>query len=429
MSVVRRSLEKRYALPGAWDGSALAIPAPGMVGGFATAGTKVSEETSLGIIAMFAGVRIIADAIATTPVRAVRVASDGTRQPISPSPAAITSPFLAFSLQEGISQIVSSLILRGNAYMIITAFDPKTFKPSRVRVLHPDQVQVYWDDNGFRAYKIGGKVIPTAQMIHLTGFMLANSLKGASIIEYCRNALGIGIALEEVAGQFFNNGIMSTGIISVDQPLTDDQSRTVSEMFASRHAGTSKAFKPIVLGGGAKFSSISLTLEDAQFLQSRQWAQAEIATLLGIPPHLLGIVDRTTSWGTGIEEQGRAFLYYSLRIYFVRLQNLFTQMLPDGVFADFVTDELTRSDTKTRYANYALALGSNNGIGWMSRDEVRAIEGLSPLADGTGGMYFVAATSLAGPAKPPAAPVAPTSTPALPAFDPATGASNDNSSN
>lgn len=422
MSVIRRALERRYALAGPWDGSALAIPAPGTQGQYASAGTKVNEETSLGIIALFAGVRIISDAVATTPVRAVKVNADGTRQPIVPSPACITNPFMAFSLQEGLSQVVTSIILRGNAYLLVTAWDPRTFKPATLRVLHPDQVQVFWDDNGYRAYRIGGKVIPVEQMIHLTGFMLANALKGASIIEYCRNALGIGIALEDVAGQFFNNGIMSTGIISVDQPLTDEQSRSVADMFTSRHAGTSKAFKPIVLGGGAKFSSISLTLEDAQFLQSRQWGEAQMATLLGIPPHLLGIVDRTTSWGTGIEEQGRAFVYYALRGYYVRLQNLFTQLLPDGMFADFVTDEITRADTKTRYANYALALGSNNGIGWMSRNEVRAIEGLAPLSDGSGDMYFVAATSIAGAATPP-------SKTALPAFDPATGDNNVDSSN
>ena len=422
MSVVRRALERRYALTGPWDGAALSIPAPGNQGQFATTGSKVSEETSLGIIALFAAVRIIADAVSTTPVRAVRVNSDGTRQPVVPSPVAITNPFMAFSLQEGLSQIVTSIILRGNAFLYVTAFDKKTFKPATLRVLHPDQVQVFWDDNGYRAYRVGGKVIPVEQMIHLTGFMLANALKGASIIEYCRNALGIGIALEDVAGQFFNNGIMSTGIISIDQPLTDEQSRSVADMFTSRHAGAGKAFKPIVLGGGAKFSPISLSLEDAQFLQSRQFSEAQMATLLGVPPHLLGIVDRTTSWGTGIEEQGRAFVYYSLRGYYVRLQNLFTQLLPDGVFADFVTDEITRADTKTRYANYALALGSNNGIGWMNRNEVRAIEGLAPLADGTGDAYFVAATSIAGAAS------APTKA-ALPAFDPATGDNNVDSSN
>jgi HK97 family phage portal protein len=370
---------------------------------------------------MFAGVRIIADAVSTTPIRATTVNPDGTRKPVVPSPDVVTSPFMAFSLQEGISQIVSSLILRGNAYLFVTAWDPRTFKPSTLRILHPDQVQVSWDTNGYRAYKVNGQDVPATSMIHLTGFMLANALKGASIIEYCRNALGIGIALEDVAGQFFQNGIMASGIISVESPLTDDQSRQAAEMFTSRHAGSGKSFKPIVLGGGAKFQPISLTLEDAQFLQSRQWSESQIATLLGIPPHLLGILDKTTSWGTGIEVQGRAFVDYSLRSFYVRLSSMFTSFLPDGMFADFVTDVITRADTATRFDNYMKALGANNGIGFMCVDEVRALEGLPPLPDGTGQIFYAAATSLPAGTTP-----ATTDTTAanIPALDPSTGASN-----
>lgn len=426
MSVLRRALERRSVLPGPWDGSALAIPTPGSGGGqYSTAGKQVNEETSLGIITLFAGVRIIADAVSTTPVRAVTVNPDGTRKPVVPSPTMITSPFMAFTLQEGLSQIVTSLILRGNAYLFVTAWDEKTFKPSCLRVLHPDQVQVSWDTDGYRAYRVGNTTVPAGQIVHLTGFMLANALKGASIIEYCRNALGIGIALEDVAGQFFNNGIMSSGIISVDSPLTDDQSRSVADMFTSRHAGSNNAFKPVVLGGGAKFTSISLTLEDAQFLQSRQFSEAQMATLLGIPPHLLGIVDRTTSWGTGIEVQGRAFVDYALRSFYVRIQGLLTSVLPDGMFADFVTDAITRADTATRFDNYGKALGSNNGIGWMSVNEVRALEGLPALPSAQGDVYYVAATSVsasvaAGAVSAPAQ---------IPPTDPSTGASNADPSN
>lgn len=422
MSVVLRALERRSVLPGPWDGSALAVPAPGAGGRMSTAGKTVSESTSLGMMTLFAGVRIISDTVSSTPLRAVTINPDGTRKPVVPSPGVITDPFMAFTLQEGVSQIVTSLLLRGNAYLFVTERDPKTFKPSSLRILHPDQVQVSWDTNGFRAYKVNSRAVQSSEMVHLTGFMLANSLKGAGIIEYCRNALGIGIALEDVAGQFFQNGIMASGIISTETPLTDDQSRQAAELFSSRHAGSDRAFKPVVLGGGAKFQPISLTLEDAQFLQSRQWSESQVATLLGIPPHLLGIVDRTTSWGTGIEVQGRAFVDYTLRSFYVRLATMFTGFLPDGMFSDFLTDVITRADTATRFDNYMKALGANNGIGWMNRDEVRALEGLPPLPNGEGQAYFVAATSVSSIAPPPV--TEPTN---IPPNDPSTGASNGHS--
>jgi HK97 family phage portal protein len=404
-------------MPAPWDGTALAIPSPTASGFRATSGETINETSSLGIIALFAGVRIIADAIATTPLRAVTVNPDGTRAPVIPSPKAITNPFVAFSLQEGLSQIVTSLILRGNAYMFITQRDPKTFKPSQLRVLHPDQVDVSWDKQGYRQYRIGGQTYPAEALVHLTGFMLPNALIGCGIIEYCRNALGIGIALEDVAGQFFQNGIMASGIIGVDAPLTDAQAKSAADMFTSRHAGRNRAFTPVVLGGGAKFQPISLTLEDAQFIQSRQFSEGQMATLLGIPPHLLGIVDRTTSWGTGIEVQGRAFVDYALRSYFVRIGNAFTSWLPDGMFADFITDEITRADTATRYANYQLALGGNNGVGWMNRNQVRALEGQPPIPGPEGEAYFVPLVYSASNAPAPA-------NPSIPPTDPATGDSH-----
>jgi HK97 family phage portal protein len=202
--------------------------------------------------------------------------------------------------------------------------------------------------------------------------------------------LGLGIALDDVAGEFFRNGIMSTGVIGVDAPLSQDDARAVAEQFSMRHSGVRRAHLPIVMGGGAKYTPISLTPEDAQFIQSRQFQTGEIATLLGIPPHLLGIVDKTTSWGTGIEIQGRAFVDYTLRAYYKRLESFFTKYLRPGTYAEFVTDALTRADTTTRYAGYHSALMD----GWLNTDEVRLREGLPPLPNGAGQVYRTPATQI-----------------------------------
>ena len=428
MSALTRALaapvvEQRGILPGPWDGSALAVPAPGSGGQWSTAGQRVDEAAALGIVTLFAGIRIIADAVSTTPVRAVTVNVDGTRSTVVPTPVQVSNPFDGCTLQEGLSQIVTSMILRGNSYLYGADWTFKSGKqiPSALRILHPDQVVVAWGKDGQRSYKINGQPVDSWKMFHLTGFMLPNSTRGASIIEYCRNAIGVGIALEDVAGQYFQNGLMSTGIVSTDMQLTDDQARQTAAQFQNRHAGAGRAFLPIVLGGGAKFSPISLSLQDAQFLQSRQFTAGQMATLLGIPPHLLGIVDRTTSWGTGIEVQGRAFVDYALRSFYVRIGNLLTSILPNGQFADFITDAITRADTAIRYQNYSLALGSNNGIGWMCVDEVRALEGMAPLPNGAGQTYFAPLASAAAGTAP-----AVSGSVNIPVTDPSTGAvSND----
>jgi HK97 family phage portal protein len=295
---------------------------------------------------------------------------------------------MGITLEEGLTQIVTSLILRGNAYLYQVEWD--TNGPTCWRILHPDQIAVSWDDNGYRKYRVGGVDADAQNIDHISNFMLPNSLKGAGIIEYCRNSLGLGVALDDVAGEFFRNGIMSTGVIGVDAPLSPDEARAVADQFGQRHAGVRRAHLPIVMGGGAKYTPISLTPEDAQFIQSRQFQSGEIATLLGIPPHLLGIVDRTTSWGTGIEVQGRAFVDYTLRAYYKRIESFFTRYLRPGTYAEFVTDALTRADTATRYAGYHNALMD----GWLNTDEVRLREGLPPLPNEAGQVYRTPASQI-----------------------------------
>jgi HK97 family phage portal protein len=365
----------------------------------------------------FAGVRLITDSITFLPLRAVTVGADGTRMPVQKLPVQLVSPFQAFTLQEGISQIVTSLILRGNAYLVAVAWDGG-MNPIQWRIVSADQVSIDWDEVGNRRYKINGHVMAAWRVTHVANFMLAGALKGAGIVEYCRNALGLGVALDEVAGSFFKNGIMSTGVIGVDAPLTPEESRSAAEQFVQNHSGSKNAHLPIVMGGGAKYTPMSLTAEDAQFLQSRQHADAAIATLLGIPPHLLGQVDRTTSWGTGIEVQGRAFVDFTLRPYIHRLQTMFTGWIEKGTYAEFVTDALTRADSTVRFQGYMRQLTD----GWANVDEVRAQEGRPPLPNGAGQIFRTPATQL--PSSDPSGVIATAPPAPLAAQDPNTGDPN-----
>lgn len=381
MTVFGRALGiERRAAPVPFDPNALAMPSNWSAGG---SGRPVDTMTALGIGTFYRGVELISNSIAYLPLNALKQLADGTRQPFAGAtkPGVIVDPFLGVTLQEGLFQILSSLIIRGNAYL----FPGKVVGGEVIqwRIVSPDAVQVAWSaDGGTRVYKLGGKVY-NGPVTHVTGFMLPGAPTGVGVLEANRVSLGLTATLTESAATLFANGIMSSGVISTDVPLSPDQARTVAEAFKQNHAGVKKAHAPIVIGGGAKYVPLSMTADDAQFLQSRQFQQGEIATMLGIPPHLLGIVDRTTSWGTGIEVQGRAFVDYTLRSYIARVQTMFTGWLPAQVWAEFDTDSLTRADTQTRYTNYALAI--NNGF--MNVDEVRALEGWKALPGGLGETY------------------------------------------
>ena len=396
MSVFSRALNRR-AMPAAFDGAALTLPSNVSGGVNAATGRPVDTEGVLSITTFYRGVQLIADSIALLPLQAVKQLKDGTRQPLTVKPGVIVDPFLGISLQEGVSQILTSLIIRGNAHLF----------PGRVvgneviqwRIASPDAVSVSWADEK-RVYRLGGKVYD-GPVTHLTGFMLPGAATGVGVLEMCRNSFGLNIAQTEAAGTLFANGVMSSGIISIDAQIDDVQARMAADQFKQNHAGIWRAHAPIVLGGGAKYTPISMTPDDAQFLQSRQFEQGQIATMLGIPPHLLGIVDRTTSWGTGIEVQGRAFVDYTLRSYIQRLQTMFTGWVGDGVWAEYDTDALTRAETATRYENYTK--GINAGI--LNVDEARAREGMPALPNGLGQTYYQSTLIVpAGQAAPAAVP-------------------------
>lgn len=414
MSFIRqaaRTLEHRD-----WGGytNPWAVPAPGDVGQITGAGVLVDDRNALGIPVLWRGVNLIADTVSTTPLCAVTIDPHGVRVPVMPSPQMVVSPFYGVSLGEGLSQIVASLILRGNAYGVVLARDSFGL-PTQVFICSPDAVRVTWSQTGGRDYYVSNQPVDQMDMVHISAMQLPGSPKGAGIIEYVRGSIGLNLALDDVAGKFFRNGIQSTGIISVDGQLDPDNARALAQEFVSRHAGTQRAYLPIVMGGGAKYQPLSLTLDDAQFIQSRTFQQGEIATMLGIPPHLLGLVDRTTSWGTGIEVQGRAFVEYTLRPYFTRTEQVFSSWLRPGMYAHFDTDQITRADTATRFANYAAALQN----GFYCIDDVRAKEGLPPLPDGQGQIFRVM-TNTAPVNEEPAMPSTPPMIP-IPATDPSTG--------
>ena len=390
-----------------------AIPAPTDIGGTAASGAQVSDRTALGVITFFRAMQILADTISSTPVRATVQNGDGSRNQVTPSPAMVTSPFDGVSLVQGLTQIVTSLVMRGNAYLIVNERDAQGL-PSKLFIASPDAVKVKWQ-NATRAYVLGGnQIVPPEDMLHLTGFMLPGQIEGVSMIEYVRSSIGLGISLDQVAGKFFANGIMSTGLVEVQDDMEPDEVRALAKQFMANHSGVQRANQPIIVTGQTKYTQLSLTPDDAQFLQSRDFQALEIARLFGIPLHLLQMQEKSTSWGSGLEIQGRAFVDYTLRPFFIRVSQALTLCLPPGMFAEFVTDDITKADTATRFANYNMALGGQ-GVGWMCVDEVRRLEGLPPLPNGAGQIYraLVTTRDVSNDDGPIVAPVAP-----IPTTDP-----------
>jgi HK97 family phage portal protein len=380
--------EKRFFSPSG-AGDPWAIPSNGSLAAVTSAGVPVTEDTAMQLLAVAACVRIISNAVANLPFDAVRKVGK-VRKPIEPPPAIIANPFggaqgntALLKRREGFKQMMISLLLRGNAYALVVARD--TFnRPSQLRVLHPDRVSCVFDDHWNRVYEVNRIPVDAMDMVHLIGLSYPESPTGISIISHARNAIGLGLAAEEFGARFFGSGAHMSGIVQVPGDLDKERARQLKENFQASHGGLRNAHTVGVLTGGAEWHPISVSPEDAQFLGTRQAQNLDIAMLFGVPPHMLGQVDRTTSWGTGIEQQSLGFLRYTLVDWINAFEDAWSGMLPGTQTAYFNVDALLRTDTSGRYAIYMQA--RNAAI--KTIDEIRADENLDPLPDGKGADIF-----------------------------------------
>jgi hypothetical protein len=166
---------------------------------------------------------------------------------------------------------------------------------------------------------------------------------------------------------------------------------------------------PLILENGAKWDRVGITAKDAQLLELLQYSTSDIARIFGVPPHMIGDVDKSTSWGTGIEQQGIGFVRYTLLPHLRRqAAELSRKLFPvqgakvSPLYIDFDPEAMLVGDAKTQGEFYRVALGGNQLPGFMSVNEVRACRGLQPVPGGDKVYIPTAAPTAADPATDPA---------------------------
>jgi HK97 family phage portal protein len=381
MGFFSRAEKRFYAPSGAGD--PWTIPSNGSLAAYTASGVPVTDDTAMQLIAVSACVRLLSDAVSGLPFDAVK--ADGEiRKTIEPPPAIIADPFGGATSsalptrRQGFVMMMVSLLLRGNAYCLVLARDSYG-RPVRLRVLHPDRVDCTFDAYGRRTYKIDRQPVDSPDdIIHIVGMAYPESPTGMSVISYARQAIGLGLAAEEFGARFFGEGAHMTGVVEIDADLDVGRARQIKENFTASHGGLKNSHTVGVLSGGAKWKPISVAPEDAQFLGTRAAQNLDIAMLFGIPPHMLGQVDKTTSWGTGIEQQGLGFLAYTLSAWLGRFEDAWSAMLPRPQSARFNADALLRTDTAGRYAVYSAA----RSAGILTTNEIRSLENYGPIEGG-----------------------------------------------
>ncbi len=383
------TLERRaHTAPGAqWGNSD--PPSPGSHGGMSASGTHVSENTALQVAAVYGSVSVIAGAVSALPLELFSSTDPATKRRLPPG-LLLTKPYAEISRIDWLKQYVMSMALRGNFYGYVVERDTDLY-PTQIQPIHPDWVSVRrissGPDKGRPDYRFFGQKVSTDNVFHIRNLSLPGALVGLNPIEMLRITLGLARAADLYGGSFFANSALPTGVLEVEDDMTPDAVKRLAVQWRDAHQGVDSAHMPAVLTGGAKFHAISMTPEDSQFLESRQFSQGEISGMIfRVPPHMIGLVSKSTSWGTGIAQQEQGFVTNTLIDYLGPLEEAFTEIGPqDGRVNKFKVSTRMRGDKLQRYQAYGLGLAG----GFLCPDDAREEEDMKPLPDELGQTYMV----------------------------------------
>ena len=366
--------------------------------GGSTSGKTVTERSAMQMTAVYSCVRILAEAIAGLPLHVYRYNSDGGKEKAidhslylilhdEPNPE-----MSSFVFRE---TLMTHLLLWGNAYAQI-------IRNSKGEVmalypLMPNKMSVDRDENGQLYYQylrsideVGGKnetvILKPTDVLHIPGLGF-DGLVGYSPIAMAKNAIGLAIATEEYGAKFFANGAAPSGLL--EHPGTIKDPQRVREAWQSQFGGSQNSGKIAVLEEGMKYTPISISPEQAQFLETRKFQITEIARIFRVPPHMVGDLEKSSF--SNIEQQSLEFVKYTLDPWVIRweqsiMRTLLTPEEKKSYFVKFNLEGLLRGDYQSRMNGYATARQN----GWMSANDIRELENLDRIpAEAGGDLYLI----------------------------------------
>lgn len=219
-------------------------------------------------------------------------------------------------------------------------------------------------------------------ILHIPAFGF-NGLIGFSRISMARNSIGLAKSAEKFGSKFYQNDARPGVVYEAPGKFSDTAYDHLQASIIADHQGVDNSHNPMILEEGLTVKEIGIPPEDAQFLETRRFQVSEIARIFRVPPHMIGDVTGTTSWGTGIDSMEQGYVNHTLRPWAVRIeQSLDQQLLLEAdrgtQYFEHLFESLLRGDLATRSTAYASAL--NNG--WMNPNEVRSKENLTPYEGG-----------------------------------------------
>ena len=365
--------------------------------GGSTAGKLVTERSAMQMTAVYACVRILSESIASLPVHLYQYESEGNKA------KAVKHPLYRILHDEPNPEMTSfvfretlmiHLLLWGNAYAQIIRngkgeiIGLYPLMPNRMTVDRDDSGRICYrylmQDSDAGAGRSGYVTLRPSEVLHVPGLGF-DGLVGYSPIAMAKNAIGLSIATEEYGARFFANGATPGGILEF--PGTVKNPESIRESWNKGFSGNN-AHKVAILEEGMKYTPISISPEQAQFLETRKFQIDEIARIFRVPPHMVGDLEKSSF--SNIEQQSLEFVKYTLEPWIIRWEQslnraLLTEKEKPDYFVKFNVDGLLRGDYQSRMNGYATARQN----GWMSANDIRELECLDRIPPELGGDLYL----------------------------------------
>lgn len=374
-------------------------------------GVVVTEQTALNYAAVWGAVRVISEGIASLPLHLYRRESNGrkraTDHPLYTVLHSMPCPNIpALCWRETIQ---AHALTHGNGYAEIERNSAGV--PANLWILPPNMVYPAMAETGevvyeYRHPQLGNHTLDSRNVFHIRGLSF-DGLVGYSPVHQARESLGLGMAAQTFGARLFGSGARPSGVLEHPGTLSDDAAKRLRNDFERIHSGLSNSHRVAVLEEGMKWQSLGFPPDEAQFLQTREYQVQEVARWFNLPLSKLRVPG---SGYASIEAENLVFISETLRPWLIRWEQEISAKLlmpweRSNYYAEFLVDAILRADQATRYNSYAV--GRN--WGWLSVNEIRALENLEPIP---GGEVFLQPLNMQ-PLNAPMGPSAPSSTPAL----------------
>lgn len=325
------------------------------------------------LAAFFKCVDILSATVAHLPFKAYRTGNKGRAEVDS---KLVDSPHPDVIQFDWMYMLMQSLLTKGNAFGYVTSRDDAGY-PLAILPVHPDTVRVDPNEGTWNSpvYEINGKSVDSSNIFHVKAFPVPGNAMGLSPIEYLASTIDISFAADNYGLRWFKDSANPSGLLTTDQPLTPEQMALSAAQWERSHQNRRK---PAFLGGGLKWQTISITPEESQFLMTKAQNRADIAMWFGVPPHMLGDTQKSTSWGSGISELTLGFQKFTLSRFVVRIEQAFRPLLPGKQFVKFNMDALLRPDPEARARIHQIGIQS----GYVSPNEARIDEDKPTIPNG-----------------------------------------------